>query len=67
VFTQVKPRLAVYSHYPDSADLVSLTRKTYAGPLELGDDLMTIDIGDKITVRQARQRETESRRENVVK
>jgi ribonuclease Z len=67
VFTQVKPRLAVYSHYPDSADLVSLTRKTYAGPLELGDDLMTINIGDKITVGQARQRETESRRENVLK
>jgi ribonuclease BN (tRNA processing enzyme) len=35
-FTQVKPKLAVYSHIVpgDSADLVPLTRKTYAGPLE---------------------------------
>ena len=46
-------RLAVFSHYTDPHDLVSLTRKTYAGPLELGEDLMTIDIGDKVEVRRA--------------
>jgi ribonuclease Z len=61
VFSRVKPKLAVYSHIvlfttdpnvvePTGADLLRLTRKTYAGPLELGEDLMTILIGDKITV-----------------
>lgn len=55
VFARVKPRLAVFSHYPNSLGLVSLTRKTYAGPLELGEDLMTIDIGDKVEVRRLKE------------
>lgn len=52
VFARVKPKLAVYSHIvpPDAADLVTLTRKTYSGPLEVGEDLMTIEIGDTVTV-----------------
>jgi len=54
VFTRVKPRLAVYSHIVPSpataADLIGPTRKTYSGPLEVGEDLMTIGIGEKITV-----------------
>ncbi len=54
VFARVKPKLAVYSHIvpPDSPNLVSLTRKTYAGPLEVGEDLMSIDIGEQITVQR---------------
>lgn len=52
VFLRVKPRLAVYSHIvpPDVPDVIPHTRKTYAGPLEVGEDLMSIDIGDKIEV-----------------
>jgi ribonuclease Z len=54
VFARVKPRLAVYSHIVPSpttaADLIGPTRKTYRGPLEVGRDLMTIRIGEKITV-----------------
>jgi len=52
IFSQVKPRLAVYSHIvpPNAANLVAQTRKTYSGPLEVGEDLMSIDIGDKIEV-----------------
>jgi len=52
VFSRVKPRLAVYSHIvPGSTtDLIPLTRKTYSGPLEVGEDLMSIEIGDKIEV-----------------
>lgn len=55
VFSQVKPRLAVYSHIVpfDAPDLVAHTRKTYAGPLEVGEDLMTIDIGDTVEVHRA--------------
>ena len=52
VFARVKPKLAVYSHIvpPDASDLVALTRKTYAGPLEVGEDLMSIEIGEKVVV-----------------
>jgi ribonuclease Z len=52
VFTRVKPRLAVYSHIapPDVPEVIPHTRKTYAGPLEVGEDLMSIEIGDKIEV-----------------
>jgi ribonuclease Z len=52
VFSRVKPRLAVYSHIapPDVPDIVPHTRKTYSGPLEVGEDLMSIEIGDEIVV-----------------
>lgn len=57
IFTRVKPRLAVFSHYPDSAEILPATRKTYSGPLEMGEDLMTIEIGDKIDVERASKRD----------
>ncbi|HKW16563.1 MAG TPA: MBL fold metallo-hydrolase [Terriglobales bacterium] len=52
IFTQVKPKLAVYSHIVpgDATDLVPLTRKTYAGPLEVGEDLMSFEVGESVTV-----------------
>jgi ribonuclease Z len=56
VFIRVRPGLAVYTHIiPVTAtvkDLVPPTRQTYSGPLEVGEDLMVIDIGDKVTVRR---------------
>ncbi|PJJ59800.1 MBL fold metallo-hydrolase [Hymenobacter chitinivorans] len=63
VFSRLTPRLAVYSHVvllstvpnlpPPGADvLIPRTRKTYTGPLELGEDLMTIEIGTSITVKR---------------
>jgi ribonuclease Z len=56
VFARVQPKLAVYSHIgPVTAtanDLLPPTRKTYAGPLEVGEDLMVIEIGDTVTVRR---------------
>jgi ribonuclease Z len=57
IFTRVKPRLAVYSHIvpPDVPDVVPHTRKTYSGPLEVGEDLMSIEIGDKIVVHRPTQ------------
>jgi ribonuclease Z len=52
VFAQVKPKLAVYSHVIpwNTKDLLSLTRKTYSGPVEVGADLMKIDIGEEVRV-----------------
>jgi ribonuclease Z len=56
VFTRAKPKLAVYSHIcmPTALEqeLLSATRRTYAGPLELGEDLMSIEVGDTINVRR---------------
>jgi ribonuclease Z len=51
VFNRVKPRLAVYAHGGSDA-IVAEARKTYSGPLEIGEDLMTIEVGDKIEVRK---------------
>lgn len=60
VFSEAAPGLAVYSHIvrlgpPNAPDisleaLVEQTRQTYDGPLEVGADLMTITIGDEVTV-----------------
>ena len=56
VFAKTKPRLAVYSHIvPATAteqDLIAPTRKVYAGPLEVGEDLMVIEVGEKVEVRR---------------
>ena len=55
VFARVKPKLAVYYHLVlfgnrefkrySPEELVQLTRKTYSGPLVVGEDLMTLIIG----------------------
>lgn len=57
VFARTKPKLAVYSHIvlPNATeqDLIPPTRKTYAGPLELGEDLMVIELGERVEVRRS--------------
>lgn len=60
VFAAAAPGLAVYSHIvrlgPPGAPDISLealreqTRQAYDGPLEIGEDLMTITIGDEIRI-----------------
>ncbi|HWK62401.1 MAG TPA: MBL fold metallo-hydrolase [Eoetvoesiella sp.] len=61
VFTQAAPRMAVYSHIVlfgvTEKELEARTRKTYSGPLTIGEDLMTFDIGDKITVSRTQPKE----------
>lgn len=56
VFARTKPKLAVYSHMVQptatSDDLIPGTRKTYDGPLEVGEDLMVIEIGQEVVVRR---------------
>ncbi|HJY76733.1 MAG TPA: MBL fold metallo-hydrolase [Burkholderiales bacterium] len=54
VFNRTKPRLAVYTHIvqqrtasvspPTVEEIVADTRKTYSGPLQVGEDLMSFDI-----------------------
>ena len=56
LFLKVKPKLAVFSHIvPPMAteeDLIPPTRKIYSGALELGEDLMIIEVGEKVVVRR---------------
>jgi ribonuclease Z len=56
VFSRTKPKLAVYSHIvlPSATeqDLIPPTRKTYSGPLQLGEDLMVIEVGQTVEVRR---------------
>ena len=52
LFAKVKPKLAVYSHIvpPEVPTLFEQTRKVYSGPLEVGVDLMSIEVGEQMTV-----------------
>lgn len=61
IFERIKPKLAVYTHIvllttdpaippPTLSELTSRTRTTYPGPLEIGEDLMTILVGDSVSV-----------------
>jgi len=62
VFSLAKPKLAVYSHLvflssdkvPRATvdDIVAGTRETYDGPLQVGEDLMSFEIGDTVIVSQ---------------
>jgi ribonuclease Z len=65
VFAQAKPKLAAYTHLvflsnekvPEATldDLVKQTRETYEGPLEVGEDLTSFEIGDKVIVTRWKQ------------
>jgi ribonuclease Z len=65
VFSLAKPKLAVYSHLvflssdkvPRATvdDIVAGTRETYDGPLQVGEDLMSFEIGDTVIVSQRKQ------------
>lgn len=50
VFRRVAPRLAVYSHAPNTPAVLTQTRTTYGGPLQGAEDLLTIHIGDEVRV-----------------
>jgi ribonuclease Z len=52
IFRRVNPKLAVFSHANvPSAPTLATVKETYAGRVEYGADLMTIDIGEEVTVR----------------
>lgn len=62
VFRQTRPKLAVFTHIvllgsekvpaSEIADIVNETRQTYDGRLQVGEDLMSFEIGETITVRR---------------
>lgn len=56
VFSRVKSKLVVYSHVillqTNVTELVSRTQSTYEGPLEVGEDLLRLTIGDRVVVKK---------------
>jgi ribonuclease Z len=65
VFAEAKPKLAAYTHLvflsneqvPEATvdDVVAQTRETYGGPLEVGEDLTSFEIGDTVIVHRWKQ------------
>jgi ribonuclease Z len=53
VFRRVGPRLAVFSHAQGGPAVVDRTRRLYDGRVEMGEDLMIVEIGDEVVVRRA--------------
>jgi len=73
VFDQVRPKLAVFTHVvllttdasippPAVADLLARTRTRYKGPLMIGEDLLSIVIGDTVEVHPFASQEPPPRR-----
>jgi ribonuclease Z len=57
VFSRAQPKLAVYNHLllfggAQAEDLIPMTRNNYGGRLEVGEDLMRIDIGNEVVPRR---------------
>ena len=62
VFSRAQPKLAAYTHLvmlasetvapPSIEQLITETRMTYSGPLEVGEDLVCFEIDDHVVVRQ---------------
>jgi ribonuclease Z len=63
VFARAKPKLAAYTHIiqltqrgatntPDVAQIEAATRRTYSGPLVVGEDLMRFVVGDGVAVQR---------------
>ena len=55
----MNPKMAVYTHMVlfkvRKEEVVQRTRKTYSGPLEVGEDLMSFDVGETIRVNRSRR------------
>jgi ribonuclease Z len=62
VFARTTPKLAAFTHLvmlasptvgaPSMEELVAATREVYDGPLEVGEDLMSFEIGQTVVVRR---------------
>ncbi len=54
VFATVRPKLAVYAHMVITdisyEQLIEMTRSTYEGPLIVGEDLMSFQVGEEISI-----------------
>ncbi len=72
IFAQTRPKMAAFTHLvmlasatvpaPTVEDLVAETRRTYPGPLEVGEDLVSFEIGEEVIVRRSNLSLQSSRR-----
>lgn len=56
IFSQVKPKLAVYSHIGkiyghNEQEILEKTKAGYSGAVIMGEDLMSFSVGDSVTVK----------------
>jgi hypothetical protein len=51
-FRRVGPRLAVFSPAHGGPAVIDRTRRSYTGRVDMGEDLMRIEIGDEVVVRR---------------
>jgi len=64
-FATLRPKLAVFTHYTNllgvgfsqvtTEEIIARTRTVYSGPLEAGEDLMRITIGDDVSVERPKR------------
>jgi ribonuclease Z len=64
VFGRTRPKLAAYTHIIQRSrpgipavsleEIIEQTRESYSGPLQMGEDLMSFEIGDHVTVQKHR-------------
>lgn len=70
VFSRVKPKMAVYTHMVlfkiGKEEVLERTRKTYSGPLEIGEDLMVFEIGETVGIARPREGFSHDGREDIV-
>jgi ribonuclease Z len=56
VFSRTKPKLAVYSHVilleTKVTELLTRTQTTYTGPLEVGEDLLRLTVGEGVVAKK---------------
>jgi ribonuclease Z len=57
VFSRARPKLAIYNHLllfggATAEDLIPATRKHYEGPVEVGEDLLSLEIGAEVIARR---------------
>ena len=62
VFNEARPRLGIYSHIipPETTRDELLSMTDYDGRMEVAEDLMTLMIGDEITIGKAENRENQT-------
>ncbi|MDB4444032.1 MBL fold metallo-hydrolase [bacterium] len=70
LFTRVRPGLAVYTHMVlfkvDKDEIIERTRKTYGGPLVIGEDLMSFEIGERVKTLEPPDDSSPRRRQEIV-
>jgi ribonuclease Z len=70
VFTRVRPKLAVYTHMTlfrvEKDEIIKRTRKSYNGPMEIGEDLMAFEIRETVKILRPQDNSSLKGRQEIV-